>query len=113
MKIAKYLIGSAILVAFMALAYTMGRAHGYSQKMGEDVVAWQSAYAHLADKAGHCVDPKEINEILQQNVTSWPDFTTPEADVVFADWRKEVRGHLLARYLRNAGIEVTDDEYTD
>lgn len=104
-------IWKAISIFAIISAIALGATTGYlnsrlhvAEENNFQVTEWQTAYAELVEQVGKDGVYKG-QYILRQTISGWDDLTPTEANVIFADWRggEELRGALIAKYLRNDG----------
>lgn len=63
------------------------------------IVELETAYGHLVEASGECAGTDMGQQILIQHVTGWTDYSSTEAAFLFADWRGDVNGALVAEHL--------------
>jgi 4-amino-4-deoxy-L-arabinose transferase-like glycosyltransferase len=97
----------AVLPLFVIAMYLFKNGEHTAQNK-EALAQWQSAYAVLVAKSEKCVGTKVAQQILEDTVSGWPAFKTEEATVVFSDWRGEMRGMMLAGFLRTGDKTETE-----
>lgn len=91
----------AIVVSWAAVAQWYSAAASTEQ--------WQTVVAQLESQLGKD-SAARAQKVLAATVENWPDLSPEEAKIIFANWRGEVRGNLLAQHLRDAESDVPEDE---